>query len=679
MMLFKLSIKNLRKSMRDYAVYFTTVIIGVAIFYIFNSIEKQTVMLNVSMSTYDIIELLNNTMSSISVFVAMILGFLIVYASNFLMKRRKREFGIYMLLGMEKGKIARILIFETLIIGIISLGVGVTVGIAGSQAMSVFVASMFEADMSSFTFFVSKSAIAKTVIYFVIMYAVVILLNTFVVGKAKLIDLINSTKKSEKNIAKNPVICTVVFIAAAALLGSAYYMVTVNVDQIMTTTDILREIAKGIIATFLIFWSLSGLMLFVAQKAKRFYHRKLNCFTIKELGSRINTTVFSGGIICLMLFITISVLSSALSIRKAINDNLKGMTPADVEFFTEVQNGRTVLDILEKTGVDKVMFTDAVNICSFSAADDSFTMGTTIGDVLYDMEFSEAYVEYLKSLPEEIIKVSDYNQVAKLYGLEEYSLKEDEYVIVANYDSIVSVRNEGLQRGNIIEIGDKEYRPKYGECQDGFINMASNNTNFGLIIVPDSVNLENYKELTSYYIANYKETPEMNIEDIEEYIDSNEFNNKINPADKEWPSVIIRSRTDIYRRSVGLTAMIIFVGVYIGIVFMISSSAILALKELSEASDSREKYNILRRIGVDERQLNRSLFAQSAMFFGIPLILACIHSIFGIQVCNYMFETFGSSGLIYSIFATAGIIIVIYGIYFLITYSCSKRMIQNKG
>ena len=102
MMLFKLSIKNLRKSMRDYAVYFATVIIGVAIFYIFNSIEKQTVMLNVSKSSYDIIDLINRTMSSISVFVAMILGFLIVYASNFLMKRRKKEFCIYMLLGMEK-------------------------------------------------------------------------------------------------------------------------------------------------------------------------------------------------------------------------------------------------------------------------------------------------------------------------------------------------------------------------------------------------------------------------------------------------------------------------------------------------------------------------------------------------------------------------------------------------
>ncbi len=678
MMLFKLSIKNLRKSMRDYAVYFATVIIGVAIFYIFNSIEKQTVMLNVSKSSYDIIDLINRTMSSISVFVAMILGFLIVYASNFLMKRRKKEFCIYMLLGMEKGKIARILIIETLIIGIISLGVGITVGIAGSQVMSIFVANMFEADMSSFTFFVSNSAIAKTVIYFVIMYGVVILLNTFVVGKAKLIDLIHSGKKSEKNTAKNPILCTVVFIVAVCVLGSAYYMVTVRADQILSTTDILREIVKGIISTFLIFWSMSGLLLFFAQKAKRFYHRKLNCFTIRELGSRINTTVFSGGIICLMLFVTISVLSSALSIRKAINDNLKEMTPADVEFSIEMNSGNTILDIFEKTGVDMSIFQDSVDIISFSAADNGFTMSDTIGDALYDMEFSKDYVEYLKTVSEEFIKISDYNRVARIYGQKEYSLNEDEYMIVANYDTIVSVRNEGLKRGNIIEIGDKKYHPKYRECQDGFIDMASNNTNFGLILIPDNANLEGYKKEMSYYIANYKETSEMDTDNIAEYIDGDEFHNKINPADKAWASIKINSKTQIYNNSIGLTAMIIFIGIYVGIVFMISSSAILALKELSEASDNKEKYNILRRIGVDERQIHHSLFTQSAVFFGLPLALACIHSIFGIKVCNYMFETFGSSGLIYSIFATAGIIIAVYGVYFLITYSCSKRMIQDK-
>lgn len=680
MMLFKLSVRNLRKSIRDYAIYFATLIIGVAIFYIFNSLEKQTVMMTVSSTSYyeEIITLLNNTISSISVFVAFVLGFLIVYASNFLMKRRKKEFGIYMILGMEKGKIARILMFETVIIGIVSLGIGVTVGIIGSQGMSILVARLFEADMSDFIFIVSKSAIVKTIIYFVIMYAVVLVLDTYVVGKAKLIDLINSGKKSERNTAKNPVVCVIVFLAAAVMLGSAYYAVTADNSAITTTSQLIWQIVKGVAGTFLIFWSLSGLMLFCASRAKRFYYKGLNSFTVKELSSRINTTVFSGSIICLMLFITICVLSSAMSIRKSINDNLKEMTPVDVNFIVEIHEDMEVADIFESTGVDTSIFKDVVNFNSYHKADGSFTMADTIGDLLYDLEFSTDYADYLRELPEEIVKISDYNQAAELYGLEKYSLDEDEYIIVANYDSMVSVRNQGLKRGNIIELGGKEYRPKYEKCQSGFIEMASNNTNFGFILVPDDVNLDGFEKYENYYLANYSESSGMSIEEIEAYIDSKEFTGKINPENKSWPAVDINSRTLIYGKSIGLTAMIIFIGVYLGIVFMISSAAILALKELSEASDNKDKYIVLRRIGVDEKQINHSLFLQSAVFFGIPLILACIHSVFGIQVCNYIFETFGNSGLIYSIFATAGMIILIYGMYFFITYSCSKKIISDK-
>lgn len=161
MMLFKLSIQNLRKSLKDYTIYFATLIIGVAIFYVFNSMEKQTIMMKTSSATYGVIKLMNSTMAAISVFVAFVLGCLIVYASNFLMKRRKKEFGIYMLLGMEKGRIARIIMTETIIIGLVSLVLGLTVGIIASQGMSILVAKLFEADMTKYQFVVSYSAIGK--------------------------------------------------------------------------------------------------------------------------------------------------------------------------------------------------------------------------------------------------------------------------------------------------------------------------------------------------------------------------------------------------------------------------------------------------------------------------------------------------------------------------------------
>lgn len=678
MMLFKLSLQNLKKSMRDYAVYFATLVIGVAIFYVFNSLEKQTVMMNVSSTSYDIIDLMNRTMSAISVFVAFILGFLVVYASNFLIKRRKKEFGIYMLLGMEKRKIAGILVIETIIIGIVSLGIGVTVGIMASQGMSALVANLFEAEMTEYRFLVSRDAIAKTVIYFVIMYLVVLVLDTFMVGKAKLIDLINAGKKTERNTARNPVICAIVFAASCVMLGSAYYAVTAGINDIQEETQLILQIVKGAAATFLIFWSLSGLLFFLTSKRKKFYLKGLNSFTVKELGSRINTTIFSGSIICLMLFITICVLSSAMSIRKSINNNLKEMTPVDVNFHIDASTGKTISGVFEITGVNTSIFTDVADITSYTAADGSLTMAKTLGEEVNHMNLNEDFIKELREWEEEVIRVSEYNQVAALYGLQEYHLNEDEYIIVANYDSYVNMRNEGLEQGNIIEIGGKEYHPKYEKCQDGYIEMSSNNINFGFILVPDDVDLSGMRTFTNYYVANYKETDQMDISGIENYIDSTEFDEKLNPEDKAWPNISVNSRTQIYDNSIGLTAMIVFIGIYLGIVFMISSAAVLALKELSEASDNKEKYNILRKIGVDEKQINHSLFAQSAVFFGMPLLLACIHSVFGIQVCNYIFETFGNSGLMYSIVMTAGMIILIYGTYFMITYSCSKKIISDR-
>ena len=139
-MLFKLSIKNIRKSIRDYAIYFVTLVLGVAVFYIFNAIEAQTSFLMVSDSTADALKLMVQVITGLSVFIAFVLGFLIVYASRFLMKRRNREFALYMILGMRKGAIAAILSIESIAIGILSLAAGLLIGIGASQLMSTLVA-----------------------------------------------------------------------------------------------------------------------------------------------------------------------------------------------------------------------------------------------------------------------------------------------------------------------------------------------------------------------------------------------------------------------------------------------------------------------------------------------------------------------------------------------------------
>ena len=222
MTLFKLSLSNMKKSLKDYAIYFFTLVLGVAIFYIFNAIETQTAMMRISKDTREIVELMANIISGVSVFIAFVLGFLIIYASRFLMKRRNKEFGLYLLLGMGKWKVSKMLFIETLIIGLVSLGVGLLSGVGISQLTSLLVANMFEADMSSYNFVFSSSAFVKTCFYFAIIYVVVILFNTIAIGRCKLIDLFQRGRRSETVKMKNPWISVFIFLLSVAGLGYAY-------------------------------------------------------------------------------------------------------------------------------------------------------------------------------------------------------------------------------------------------------------------------------------------------------------------------------------------------------------------------------------------------------------------------------------------------------------------------
>ena len=683
-MLFKLSLKNITKSIKDYAIYFFTLVLGVAIFYVFNAIDSQTVMLNVSSSKYEAIELMTTILGGVSVFVSFILGFLIIYASRFLIKRRNKEFGIYLTLGMPKRKISLILFFETLIIGVISLGVGLALGTVLSQLMSILVANMFEADLTKFQFTFSSSAALKALLYFSIMYLIVMIFNTIIVNKCKLIDLLHGNKKSEKVKLKNPIICTIVFIIAVIALSYAYYLVTdgFGTSPLMNTIrGILLPIALGCVSTFLIFWSLSGLILKIVMHLKKYYYKGLNSFTVRQISSKINTTVFSMTIICLMLFFTICIFSSALSIKNSLSGNLKDLAPVDIQ-FSKLQESlskeekesfskeiiedynTTAKDTLQRLDVYKYL-KDVVDINTYRV--EEITLKDSFGDQIE--QIGKDYPTLAYNVREDLVKLSDYNRLAKLYNKKELTLKDNEYVIISNYKMMADIRNIALKNNTKLTINSKNYYPKYQECQDGFIELSGSATNTGVIILPDNAleGIHSYKNiLAANYQADTKEEKE-NVEDIVSTTINNHFN-----------KLSYNTKIDIYAASIGLGAMVTFVGLYLGIIFLISSAAILALKELSESTDNKERFNMLRKIGTDEKMINKALFNQIAVFFLFPLLLAIIHSIFGIEFANYILKTMGTESLLSSIILTAVFLVVIYGGYFLVTYYCSKTIIKER-
>lgn len=698
-MLFKLSLKNIRRSIKDYAIYFCTLIIGVAIFYMFNAIEKQSVMLNVTSSMREIIKLMTNMLSGVSVFVSFILGGLIIYASRFLIKRRNKEFGIYLTLGMGKRKISMILLIETLMIGIISLAVGMVLGVCLSQLMSVLVANMFAADMTKFKFVFSESACIKTIIYFSIMYVFVMVFNTFNISRCKLIELLHAGKKSEKIRMKNPWLCTLIFIISAFALGYAYYLTWDGFAKLKGDFNkIYIPILLGAVSTFFIFWSLSGLIIKLVIHIKGVYYKGLNSFVVRQIVSKINTMVFSMTVICLMLFITVCVLSSALNINNSLKSNLEEATPADVSlqkpvniqelksnewakghyYISEVNyndeqmksDKDTILEVYKRAGIDiENDFKEYIEFNSYGTKDLLFS--DSLGKPATDKVVTGPYL--FDNWVEDIIKLSDYNKVAKLYGHKTFELQENEYIIVADFESAIKMRNEALNKGQEIEVFGHTLVPKYNKCQKGFIVLTGGHGNTGYIVVPDSV-LEGEIPMYNYIVGNFKEKTDEELVEMDKKIDSIESGD----MEDKYITIFMATKLSISEASIGLGAMVTFIGLYLGIIFLISSAAILALKELSESVDNIERYNMLRRLGADEKLIKKALFKQIGIFFLCPVILAGIHSIFGIQVCSFIIETLAAEKLLSSIVTTAGIILLIYGGYFIVTYMCSKGIIRDK-
>lgn len=684
-MLFKISLKNIRKSLKDYTVYFFTLILGVAIFYVFNAIDSQSVMLDVRENMMDIIKLMNDMLSGVSVFVSCILGFLIIYASRFLIKRRNKEFGIYLTLGMSKRKISAILFFETLLIGIVSLVAGLVIGTILSQFMSVIVANMFDADMTKFKFIFSMKACIKTLIYFAIMYVLVMIFNTFSISRCKLIDLLNAGKKTEKVTMKNPVVCTIVFVIGVGILSYAYWMVTRGVRTLNIFDKIGIPIALGCVATFLIFWSVSGFMIRIFTSIKSVYYKGVNSFVLRQFCSKINTTVFSTTVICIMLFITISVLSAALSMKDSLSKDLDSMCPVDVqlakysydamsEAYATSQNMNekdremledsklSIIETLNNSGFDaQKYFKDVVEY-------NIYNTGLTVKDTLGDINTDD--YQFMADAIMPVMTISDYNSVARLYGNSTYELNDDEYIIVADYKNMVMIRNQALKKEIILSVNGKEYKPRYNECKDGFVQIGVQNMNDGILVVPDNaVKPQQVRNmgLSADYRADTKE---------ERYSIETQLDNLMKNISFKKSFISWNSRIELAESSVGLGALVTFIALYLGIIFLISSAAILALRELSDSADNKERYGMLRKLGVDERMIDMALFKQIGIFFAFPLILALIHSVFGIKFINIILATMGMSSMAASIGLTLAFVAVIYGGYFLITYLCSRSIIR---
>ena len=679
-MLYKLSIKNIKKSIKDYGIYFFTLVFAVAMFYCFNSIDAQSSMLVLNSAKYDIIKALVQILSYVSVFVSIVLGFLIVYSNNFLIKRRKKEIGLYEILGMNKRKISLILFFETVIVGLFSLIIGLIIGIFISQFISIFIAKLFEVNLSNLIFIFSKEAFIKTILYFGIIFLLVIVFNVITLNRYKIIDLLTANRKSEQVKIRNKYVIFITFILSILFTGYAYYLLIHERALLTMDSKLIILIISGAIGTFLLFFSLSGFLLKIFEKIKKVYYKGLNIFTLKQVNSKINTSVVSTTVICLMLLLTISLLAGSMSMGSVFNTNFEANNLTD--YTVSVLNSNAYVDndlSIEVKGNDAFgKFDEIIKEEDFKKYSNNYVLFHKYYDKNLQMEglidkntqqeLRKKYGETISfngSIP--IIKESEYIEFMELAGKDAIDIKENEYLLLTNLDMTIDAYKKNYEDKVSLVINNYDLLPASNKIIEMGYENYSGPGNEGLIVVSDSV-VENLDMLSMSLVGNFNKND--NLEKMEDNFDK---------YLKEYTGVgyNYKTRTSMSASSIGIKAICIFLGLYLGITFAISSATVLAIGELSNSSDNKKRYKILNQIGTDDKMINKTLFTQIAITFAFPLVIALIHSYFALRELNGILVSFGSIDLTSNILLTTLFMVIIYGGYFVITYLCSKNILKN--
>lgn len=669
MTFFKLIIKNVHKNLRDYLIYFLTLMLAVSLFYAFNSISDQPAFSEMSMTRALLYEQLDKMISVLSVVISLVLAFLIIYANQFLLKRRKKELGIYMMLGMKKGRISRIFAGETFCVGVIALGVGLIFGFILSQGASLIALKLFAIELDKYQLVFSIGAFQQTVICFALIFFIVMLFNVWSVSNVQLISLLTASRKNENINTENRVFPVLMFVLSFFCIGTAGILFYRN-GILPSRKKISFQIA-GIalaIGSFLLFYSLAAVFSQFASSNKKFYLKGLNTFLVRQIGSKIRTNYVIMTIVCGLLTITICAVSIGSSTALAMNELAQSATPYDLNVLSDVDidGDSSIADYLATCDIQITDYAENMKQISIYEAD------MTYAELFEGQKVNLwAIDEAMPEIKVSAISISDFNLALSMQGKEPITLKAGEYLLNCNYKGTFQYISEALRNHPELTIGGITLRRASEELlQETYYMTSVGNNDRGTLIVPDSVAATLPKDI-NVLLVQYKQG-----------INTSEVLQKMIPIGlDETHGYRYTEKNMMYDMFYGINALVTFLCCYIGLVFLLLCAALLALKQLTETTDSIYRYNLLQKIGAKRRQINRTLYAQTAVFFAVPLAVAGIYSILLVGKGMEIVEEFMNLHISTNVGITVVLFLIVYGSYFLATYLSCKRMVieQDEG
>ena len=720
-MLCKLAWGNVRRAGKDYLVYLLTLTLAVTVFYAFNTISVQA---DLVLEEEGMPELLGTVMSGLTMFLAVVMGFLMVYANNFIMKRRKKEFGLYQVLGMSRGQVSRVMAMETAIVSGGALALGIVLGVGFSQVMTFFTASLFKTQIRDFHFFFSPQAFFTTVGCLVAIFLVTLVFNLGVVRRAKIIDLMSAGRKNEAIKTRNPIVSAAIFILGTVLIGIAYFRllrdglpvdsapseIDAAMNQFMLTTGIV------VAGTILFFFGLSGFLLKALQGARSLYWHGLNMFTVRQLSAKVNTVSFSMAIISMILFLAITSVTGGMSIASVMNTSVERSTIADYSRVVMYLDENVVNDPTYTAHPPRRLATEPVDIMELSRSnvidkgtseERSFDLAGILGSHVqvetYDsrpigtelplVSLNDLAAAVDMPMPKGtnssnasmmglmVMKESDYNRYLDFRGKEHVDLGDDGYLITSDMgESVNKIYNADMREGVEVELGGRTLRPvadHVDEAASSFFN-SSMGSNSGTIVVPDElVDASGLPLYASYFLGDYREG--LTYDETEGYVRQDRSWGQILNADGSESAIwgMEATRAQSYESTNSMNGLISYLAIYIGFVLVVACAAILTIQQLSGVADSGKNCRILSELGTSNREIMRSVLVQQAIFFVFPLLMGVAHSFVALQVVIEIVALFGGMSIGGTVGVTCGIFLLCYGGYFVVTYVMSKGIVQD--
>lgn len=665
MMTCKLVLRNLRKNIKDYFIYFLTLTIAISLFYAFNTVTADGALDSLGTDMLSMMENLNLLIKIASVVIAFMIAFLILYVNRFLLKRRKKELGIYMLLGMKKRKISQIFVGETLLIGFASLISGIFIGIFFAQILTIAALRVFGGLVNNFTLNFSKQGFLMTVGCFAIIYVIAMLFNVVSVSGVKLIDLLLAEKKNEELVRRKNIIYVLGFLGGVAcFLGTVYFFQDEGLlAEIKPMTAVIVLI---VLATILFFYTISAVVLTLLRKKKKFYFKDINSFLVRQIGSRIQGNFISMSVVCVLLAGTILMLTIGTSIAITMSQMSKDFAPYDYVVLKDASENEAsdVLEAAKEYGYDL-----------YPMIDSHFQITVRKAELNYQYFFKGQEIKLWShdvNLPERkvyVLSVSDYNQCLVEQGKEPVSLKDDEFLLNCNYKGTQTYMEHFLADCEKLEVSGTVLYPKQKELLENTYMMTSIGDNDrGTLIVPDVI-AEGMEEST--YVAQGFYKAETDSKKVHEFLDELVYSDNVPGENTFGWNTKIRMNT-MYYTKLGIP---VFLCTYIGLILLLICVALISVQQLTEIADNKYRYLILKKQGVTDTLMRSTVHKQVGVYFAAPLLLAAIYSGVSLPLAMTRISDLYNIEIGTNIWCTLIVLILTYGGYYLTTAYCCEKMI----